>query len=189
MDDRTGTGGGAVTPLLQTSVGSGSLAVGGFINSGTNPEVFLPTGSGIEALLPSTSHVQWSVGSGQSFGGVAIVPGAVFYSTSTSFYVYATSNGAQLFQSPAFSQVINGGISVAEGFALVPFGTRSGGAGSGTSTAGGIEAFGPLNPVPDLPFGGYGLLGATVVAILAYVFIRVSRSRRLMLQERKVVTA
>ncbi len=126
--------------LLKATIGTGTVAVGGFISSGTNPEVFIPANPNIIAYFPATNTFGWQIAAKHMTGSVAIIPGAVLYSAGKNFYARAISNGATLFTG-ATSVGINGGISVAEGYVLVPFG--GGTPVGGSTTTGGVEALSP----------------------------------------------
>ena len=116
----------------------GILGLAGVIypNGPNNPELFIPShydsanssgeGGTLEALYPSNGVVAWKFFTpGTLIGSVAVVPGAVLFGDDLgNLYALSTSDGTLLFQTK-FNNSIEGGITAAEGYVLVPtsFGT------------------------------------------------------------------
>lgn len=139
--------------LLQTqiigypSASGGIIGLSGFTyNELGEPELFIPSYYNytpiaccgvIEALSPSDNKIDWRVyTSGNIRGAVTIIPGAVVVGDTKGNMLVLSSNTGQEFLHEKFSNGIQAGITIAEGYVLVP--TSS----PGPNNTAGLYAFG-----------------------------------------------
>jgi polyvinyl alcohol dehydrogenase (cytochrome) len=109
----------------------GIIGLSGFIYQGNNsPELFIPSYYNIsnysccgivDAVNSTASKLDWQFFVPANIrGSVTVIPGAVLFGdNSGDFYAVSTANGDQLFYSN-FKNSIASGITVAEGYVLVP---------------------------------------------------------------------
>ena len=119
--------------IMTGNAEGGIIGLAGFIYpyGNTNPELFIPVYGGpannatccgfVEAFAPSNNSVMWRFNtSGDVFGSVAVIPGAVLFGDNKgNLYAVSIKSGKQLFRT-TLNSMIEGGITVAEGHVLVP---------------------------------------------------------------------
>jgi polyvinyl alcohol dehydrogenase (cytochrome) len=117
-------------PIGTAGSNQGIVGLSGFIyNQKNDPEIFVPSFYNVsqqccgvvDAISPSNKSIDWSFyTNGNIRGSVTIIPGAVLVGdNSGDMYAISTTNGHQLYYRQ-FSDGIDGGITVAEGYVFVP---------------------------------------------------------------------
>lgn len=132
---------------IGTAGGAGGIVgLSSFIynSSPSDPEIFVPSyysnGTSccgvVEAIEPSKNSVDWRfVTGGDMRGSVSSIPGAVLFGDDNgTFYALSAKNGSVLYTTK-LPNAIDAGITVAEGYVLVPAGS------SGPGSTRGLYAF------------------------------------------------